>query len=484
MSQFVAYGPRGGRKSRKSGRLLKWVLVPTVTAGFAAGSVWAIAGVLAMHTSIMAPAEDGTMPRVTARLTEGRLKIEPQPVMASLAPDIGAVANRLLGDISADSVNTPKSARHAHAHATTDKPKADPFKRLVEKAKLSPQKIAAAFSRAGMPVQTASAAKSDSQGKPATALVPERFGPRDPAPMVLAFADPSPKAAGGALAALSAVAPLEDELDAAAASLDQPEFSDTPADTPVPALRPADRPEPAKRVTEEPAEKPDAKPDATARTAPEKPEKPVAREDQKPALAATPRASSPRAADNPLASAGAGRPDYDKPARSGLLAFAKPNIPGEGSGGIFKNFLGRPRAGGGVAVYDISAARVYMPDGSVLEAHSGIGEMADNPKYVRNKMRGPTPPHTYNLVMREKRFHGVEAIRMLPIDGKNKFGRDGFLTHSYLLRGGRAESHGCVAFKDYSKFLNAFKRGKIRQLVVVPGTGGDPIRVAKNGRDA
>ena len=45
-------------------------------------------------------------------------------------------------------------------------------------------------------------------------------------------------------------------------------------------------------------------------------------------------------------------------------------------------------------------------------------------------------------------------------------GRDGILAHSYLLRGGRAESHGCVAFKDYPRFLKAFKQGKVKQLVV------------------
>ncbi len=57
------------------------------------------------------------------------------------------------------------------------------------------------------------------------------------------------------------------------------------------------------------------------------------------------------------------------------------------------------------------------------------------------------------------------------MDGKNKHGRDGFLTHSYLLRGGRAESLGCVAFKNYDKFLKAFKQGKVTQLVVVPSGG-------------
>ena len=123
-----------------------------------------------------------------------------------------------------------------------------------------------------------------------------------------------------------------------------------------------------------------------------------------------------------------------------------------------------------------------MPDGSVLEAHSGIGNMADNPRYVHVKMNGPTPPHTYNLKMRESRFHGVEAIRMLPVDGKNKYGRDGFLTHSYLLRGGREESHGCVAFADYKRFLTAFKQGKVKQLVVVSSGGRESFRLASNGK--
>lgn len=172
------------------------------------------------------------------------------------------------------------------------------------------------------------------------------------------------------------------------------------------------------------------------------------------------------------------------------LALAKPDQPADKrgddrSGFSLRNlFGGGARAGNGVAVYDIAAAKVYMPDGSVLEAHSGVGKMADDPRYTHVKMNGPTPPHTYNLRMRESRFHGVEAIRMLPVDGKNKYGRTGLLTHSYLMRGRSAQSHGCVAFKDYSKFLKAFKAGKIKQLVVVNG-GGKAVatRVAKNGRD-
>ncbi|WP_192365701.1 DUF2778 domain-containing protein, partial [Mesorhizobium mediterraneum] len=147
-----------------------------------------------------------------------------------------------------------------------------------------------------------------------------------------------------------------------------------------------------------------------------------------------------------------------------MLAYAKPDSPA--GGGVFRNLFTRPSMGSGVAVYDISAKTVYMPDGSRLEAHSGLGSMVDQPRYANRKNAGPTPPHTYDLRLRESRFHGVEALRLTPIDGKNKYGRDGFLAHTYLLRGGRAESSGCVVFKDYARFLAAFKKGKIKRLVV------------------
>jgi hypothetical protein len=150
-----------------------------------------------------------------------------------------------------------------------------------------------------------------------------------------------------------------------------------------------------------------------------------------------------------------------------MLAYAKPDDPREG-GGLFSSLFSprsTPKARAGVAVYDISAATVTMPDGTVLEAHSGIGKMADNPRFAAEKMRGPTPPGTYQLSMRESLFHGVEAIRMTPVSGET-YGRTGFLAHTELLRGRPEQSHGCVAFKDYKHFLNAFKRGKIKQLIV------------------
>ena len=48
----------------------------------------------------------------------------------------------------------------------------------------------------------------------------------------------------------------------------------------------------------------------------------------------------------------------------------------------------------------------------------------------------------------------------------NMFGRAGILAHTYML-GPNGQSNGCVSFKDYPKFLAAFKRGEVERMVVV-----------------
>jgi hypothetical protein len=118
------------------------------------------------------------------------------------------------------------------------------------------------------------------------------------------------------------------------------------------------------------------------------------------------------------------------------------------------------------AVYDISARTVYMPNGARLEAHSGLGTMMDDPRYIGERDVGPTPPNVYDLKPRERPFHGVKALRMIPQDESATLGRDGLLTHSYLL-GPNGDSNGCVSFKNYDKFLTAFQNGEVKRLVVV-----------------
>jgi len=131
--------------------------------------------------------------------------------------------------------------------------------------------------------------------------------------------------------------------------------------------------------------------------------------------------------------------------------------------------------GSRTAVYDIAAHTVYMPDGERLEAHSGIGFRRDNPRYVARRNRGPTPPNVYKLSLRERRFHGVRAIRLTPLDEDKMFGRDGMLAHTYML-GRSGQSNGCVSFKHYRKFLRAFLKGRIERLVVVKRLKGKLAR--------
>jgi Protein of unknown function (DUF2778) len=181
-----------------------------------------------------------------------------------------------------------------------------------------------------------------------------------------------------------------------------------------------------------------------------------------------------------------------KPAAPQLAAVTPgtPDAPASGLTGFLKKlFAPRPArdvsiaaavpdADAHTAIYDIEAHTVYLPNGQKLEAHSGLGGMLDDPQYIDKKARGPTPPNVYDLALRDGLFHGVQAIRLTPVSDDKMHGRDGILAHPYML-GPSGQSFGCVSFKDYSEFLQAFERGEVDRLVVVPHL--EP-RVSDNGR--
>ncbi|MCC8941983.1 DUF2778 domain-containing protein [Bradyrhizobium sp. Arg68] len=121
---------------------------------------------------------------------------------------------------------------------------------------------------------------------------------------------------------------------------------------------------------------------------------------------------------------------------------------------------------GSTAVYDITARVVYMPDGTKYEAHSGLGNLLDDPAHVKARNAGATPPGIYEMKPREKLFHGVPALRMNPVDGSDTFGRVGLLVHSYML-GPNGDSNGCISVKHYDKFLQAYRNGTIKRIAVV-----------------
>jgi hypothetical protein len=153
---------------------------------------------------------------------------------------------------------------------------------------------------------------------------------------------------------------------------------------------------------------------------------------------------------------------FGSPSGNVKLAYAatEGGVAGD-SGGITSGLYDRQ-----TAVYDISAHMVYLPDGRKLEAHSGLGELLDDPHSARTRSRGVTPPDIYSLKPRESLFHGVAALRLLPEDESKVFGRAGLLAHSYML-GPNGQSNGCVSFKDYNAFLKAYENHEITRLAVV-----------------
>ncbi len=442
-----------GSPSTGSSGFVRWFAIPCAAIAFAS---WLVAILAGLHAAASL-AHTGSFVQASLPV-QSQLRETPQHKPATPAKTM---------------LDAPieKSARLATLSATQSRPKAapaaqllaDPFSKVVAEAKLSREKLVAAFARAGMAISDAEALVEVAFAMP----VAERFHRLThgaaPSPDRLASqsayaaADVAPTTALGPdgteiqLAYASVESGWDNTVQLALASLGEDPFgTDTDdvgtadEDMPESALVPPSKPEPGSSPG-----KPNAAPEPSAR---------------KPARASKPQSDT-------------------KPEPQKALAFARPDKPGVA--GAFKNLFNTPRAGNGVAIYDISASLVHMPDGTRLEAHSGIGKMADNPRFVHVKMNGPTPPNTYKLSMRESRFHGVEAIRMTPVGGGKMHGRDGMLAHSYLLRGGRAESHGCVAFKDYPRFLKAFKQGKVKHLVVVPSLSKAPQpRVASTGRDA
>jgi Tlde1 domain len=143
-----------------------------------------------------------------------------------------------------------------------------------------------------------------------------------------------------------------------------------------------------------------------------------------------------------------------------------------------------PDDGGRTAIYDITAHVVYLPNGQRLEAHSGLSSFMDNPRHVHLRMSGATPPNVYRLSLREQLFHGVRAIRLTPVGSGKMYGRAGMLAHSYML-GPNGQSNGCVSFRNYPEFLNAYLKGEVTRLVVVEHLEDPPgPKVASGWLDA
>ncbi len=255
--------------------------------------------------------------------------------------------------------------------------------------------------------------------------------------LVASFPDSPPAAADNPLGASRSLGPLVGMLEAAPPSA---------AGAPAPAAAPS-APLPPKRDV--------ASADDWAPLPPPRPSDLVTLESPTPA--ATDKALGPSRSVEPLAYAA---PD---------TSIATPAAPANTS--IFSIFSPQPTRPAGyddhTAVYDITGRVLYLPDGTKIEAHSGLGEYMDDPNHVNERLRGATPPDLYDLQPRESLFHGIAAIRLVPVGGEEAiYGRAGLLAHPFMM-GDNGDSNGCVSIKDYDAFLKAFQDGKITRLAVV-----------------
>ncbi len=216
-----------------------------------------------------------------------------------------------------------KSVRHVAAAGEARPSAAARFDAVVAAAKLSPSRLKAAFAAAGMeppapsvtPDTTQTLASMMHPAMDGSAPGAMRFGPdagEYPTSYIVALAIPSPEEA------------IAEELGPLAAL--EPDSLGLPAieDIPLPVRRPA--------IAQRQSEKP--------RVAAIEREKPVAAGREKPVM---------------------------RQQRQSLreLAYAPPDDGAGSVRGAFKTLFNTATAGNGVAVYDISAATVTMPDGQV-----------------------------------------------------------------------------------------------------------------------
>jgi hypothetical protein len=409
-------------------------------------AAWIVAGCFRTNPYLQArapvPVQTAALPRPDFRLADAANETDPD-FTGSVGPGSspsGGAAIREGEHLSGEPLNGEHLAAAVHAAALSVTPRL-PDRRSVkgDRLPLKGDRLTVATLEVPLPAQRPPRSRPIQAQNNNVSGANVSGDPAEPALPQAAIAEPSPAASAAAQFNVFDPAPMSvAALTAApAGTLFLPNrFSSAGNDAPSPPVRRPDNP-------------PGPAPRQVARIPAAPPLPRVA--------AATPAALESRAP----ASGFAQKRLAPQQARTNLLAFAGPDSR--------------------TAIYDIAAHTVYLPNGLKLEAHSGLGRRLDDPRFVDEKDRGPTPPNIYDLALREESFHGVRAIRLNPVNDAKMHGRDGILAHTYML-GATGQSFGCVSFKNYQAFLNAFLKGEIDRLVVVPHLGARPPHEERAGR--
>ena len=440
---------------------------------------------------------DATRPRFRP-LALGATVIGFGAMAAALVIASMAATSAMLDALSADP-ETHAAAPLARPQAVAAKSQATPAAPIVasvrpEAPAIADAKPPAEAKPAAQNVAPISIAAAPSVVPPPTAAA-NGTPSTDSTPNLLAGSVPLPPSRGTVLASLEAsgAVPLPPSRSAILPSTTipgAPSVTATPRSAPPPVIAAPDIAQP-----------PAAAPATESSVVPLPPRRPGSFEiaslppQTEPAPPASVRTSPPtvRAPESEAKpQAGEAKPQADETKLQKSVATA-PNAAPQDNRNFFQRLFGlssQPSAttpssvagyGARAAIYDISTHTVYMPNGERLEAHSGLGASFDDPRTIREKNRGVTPPNVYQLSLREQLFHGVPALRMNPVGDSSMYGRDGMLAHTYML-GARGDSNGCVSFRDYQRFLAAYRSGQVTHLVVVAHSGDAPSMSVASAR--
>ncbi len=174
------------------------------------------------------------------------------------------------------------------------------------------------------------------------------------------------------------------------------------------------------------------------------------------------------------------RPTVTKPQKQEKtqLAYAPPSGQTENiQRGLFGRLFGQA-AHNKTAIYDISAATVYLPSGEKLEAHSGIATCATIRAMLTR--RCVALRHRALISFRCVKAYSTgskQCVCSQPMVAIRTTATACWRTHTCCAG---QDSNGCVVFKDYARFLRAFKRGEVNRMIVVTSmsSSSKPARIA------
>lgn len=119
-------------------------------------------------------------------------------------------------------------------------------------------------------------------------------------------------------------------------------------------------------------------------------------------------------------------------------------------------------------LYVIKTGGFYRGDTLLATSYSGFGKAKNDPAQCQVAGLGPIPPGAYWINQAEDYTHmGPIAMRLIPMEGTQDFGRAGFYIHGDSIEHPGAASHGCIILPREVRIQ--IDEDRCRQLLVITG---------------